>query len=283
VSDQFVRGAKGQHVRDLQARLLELKYKLPRHGIDGGLGSETITALEHWWIDIDEEDAEDGLQDSEVSRACMEFLRHYDDVKGRTPRSDRHVTIDGDPSNVKGLRWWSNIDTIVLHQTACLLPTQASWRPVPIHIGIPRSPGYLGKFFQLHPLVAYLYHANSLNAPSVGLEIEGNFCGLDGRKDTWWSPGGGPHRLEEGQVEGARAAIAWIMREAIAGGGAIRKIQAHRQSSGNRRGDPGEAIWKAIGVWAIDTLKLTDGGDFKTGTGYTLPDQWTGKGNGRVY
>jgi N-acetyl-anhydromuramyl-L-alanine amidase AmpD len=281
--NQFIRGAKGQHVGDLQAKLIELGYQLPRFGAYRDLGSETITALEHWWIDVDEEDAEDGIQDSEVPRVCMEFLRHFDDAKGRTPKSERMVSISGDKSNVKGLRWWSNIDSIVLHQTACLLPTQASWRPVPIHIGIPRSSSYLGKFFQLHPLTVYLYHANALNAHSVGIEIEGNFCGLESDRSTWWSPGGGPHRLEEQQIEACRAAILYIVREAMAGGGGIRKIHAHRQSSGSRRGDPGEAIWKAIGIWAIDTLKLTDGGAFKLGTGYQMPDRWTGRKDGTAY
>jgi hypothetical protein len=283
VTVQYTRGAKGQHIGDLQTRLLEMGYKLPRFGADRDLGSETVTALEHWWIDQGEEDAEDGIQDSEIPRACMEFLRHYQDVKGRTPRSERMIVISGDADNVKGQRWWTNIDTIVLHQTACLLPTQASWRPVPIHIGIPRSPGYTGKFFALRPLTAYLYHANSLNSRSVGLEIEGNFCGLEGDKAAWWPPGGGPHKLEPGQVDASKAAIDWIVREAMAGGGAIKRIHAHRQSSGSRRGDPGEEIWKAIGLWAIETHRLTDGGDFKVGSGTVLPDRWTGKARGVAY
>lgn len=279
---QLIRGSEGVEVKALQAKLMELGYKLPRFGADGDLGNETITALEHWWIDQDEEDAEDGIQDSEIPRAVSDFLRHYDDVKGRT-KSERMVNVTGDADNVKGQRWWANIDTIVLHQTACLLPTTASWRPVPIHIGIPRSSGYLGKFFVLHPLTAYLYHANSLNSRSIGLEFEGNFTGLEGDKNTWWSPGGGPHRLEQGQIEGGRASIDWIVREAMAGGGRIKRICAHRQSSSSRRGDPGEEIWKAIGLWAIQTHKLSDGGDFKVGTGAPLPDQWTGQVNGRRY
>lgn len=39
------RGSKGEDVRKLQQRLIELGYALPRYGADGDYGSETVTAV----------------------------------------------------------------------------------------------------------------------------------------------------------------------------------------------------------------------------------------------
>jgi hypothetical protein len=277
--------ATGEHVKQLQRKLLNLRYPLPRHGADGHLGQETITALEHWWIDMDEEDAEDGIQESEIARVCADFLKVYDDVQSRDANKfPQLVPIHGDPANSRGIRRWSQINSIVLHQTACVLPTLASWRPVPIHIGIPRSSGNVGKIFQLHPLTTYLYHANSLNSQSIGIEIEGNFPGLVADKSTHWAKGGGPHVLGAEQIQAARQSIDWIMSEAATAGGKITYMLAHRQSSKSRRGDPGDVIWKEVGIWAMDTYKLSDGGGgFSVGDGYRLPDQWTGQARGVKY
>jgi hypothetical protein len=280
----FKLNATGEHIKDLQRKLVAMHYPLPRFGVDGNLGSETVTALEHWWIDMDEEDAEDGVQESEIARVCQEFLKSYDDAHSRTPKYSQMIEVNGNPENIKGMRRWSQIDSIVLHQTACVLSTLERWRTVPIHIGVPRTSGYNGKFLQIHPLTAYLYHANSLNSRSVGIEIEGNFHGIAGKDSTWWAKGGGPHTLEKAQLDAARLSIGWIVSEARAAGGSIKRIHAHRQASANRRSDPGDVIWREVGIWAMDTYQLSDGGSaFKVGDGYRLPDEWTGQARGVTY
>lgn len=279
----FYRGAKSVSITRLQGKLVELGYNLPRFGTDGELGGETVTALEHWWMDMKVEAAVDGISDEEIPVACEAFLSWYDDMQGRTPRGSRQIVIPGDSANAKGVRSWKTVDSIVLHQTACLLSIER-WKIVPIHFAVPRSSGYLGKFFQLHSLLTYLYHANRLNAPSIGIEIEGNFAGVDSDRGTWWPGGGGPHKVESAQIEAARDAITWTVAEAKAGGGAIKMILAHRQASHDRRGDPGDVIWKEVGLWAMREFNLSDGGaNFTSGEGYRLPDVWTGEGRGIAY
>lgn len=283
MTNTYYRGAKTPEVSQLQKKLIELGYNLPRFGADGELGGETVTALEHWGLDMKVENVVDGISDEEIPRACADFLSWYDDMRGRTPRGPRHIVITGDLANAKGVRSWKTVDSIVLHQTACVLSIDR-WKIVPIHFGVPRSSGYLGRFFQLHPLLTYLYHANRLNAPSVGIEIEGNFPGVDSDRGTWWPGGGGPHKVEPAQIEAARALIAWTVAEANAGGGAIKKILAHRQASHDRRGDPGDVIWKEVGLWAMHEFNLSDGGEnFTSGEGYRLPDVWTGTNRGIAY
>ena len=44
-STELKRGSKGDDVRRLQARLMELGYELPKYGADGEYGSETVTAV----------------------------------------------------------------------------------------------------------------------------------------------------------------------------------------------------------------------------------------------
>lgn len=45
------RGSKGEDVRRLQARLMELGYELPKYGADGEYGSETVTAVKAFQAD----------------------------------------------------------------------------------------------------------------------------------------------------------------------------------------------------------------------------------------
>ena len=45
------RGMKGDDVRRLQQRLMELGYALPRYGADGDYGSETVTAVKAFQLD----------------------------------------------------------------------------------------------------------------------------------------------------------------------------------------------------------------------------------------
>lgn len=283
MTNTFFRGAKSSDVLQLQKKLIDRGYNLPRFGADSELGGETVTALEHWWMDMKVAAAVDGISDAEIPTAAADFLGWYDDMQGRTPRGQLHIIVPGDVSNVKGVRRWSNVDAIVLHQTACLLSVER-WKVVPIHFGVPRSSGYLGKFFQLHPLLTYLYHANGLNAPSIGIEIEGNFPGINSDRGTWWPGGGGPHTVEPAQIDAARELIAWTVAEAKAAGGAIKRILAHRQASHDRRGDPGDVIWKEVGLWAMREFNLSDGGpNFTSGVGYRLPDVWTADNRGIPY
>jgi hypothetical protein len=44
-------GDKGKAVRDLQSRLLDLGYKLPKYGADGDFGEETKNAIWDWQLD----------------------------------------------------------------------------------------------------------------------------------------------------------------------------------------------------------------------------------------
>jgi hypothetical protein len=119
-----------------------------------------------------------------------------------------------------------------------------------------------------------MFHANWLNRDTVGIEIDGNFYGVEGKKRTHWQKGGGPHRLTPDQIVAARRACEWICNEVRKRRGQITHIYAHRQSSQNREADPGSAIWQAVGLWAQQSLGLANEPLYTRGSGLPIPESW---------
>ena len=129
------------------------------------------------------------------------------------------------------------------------------------------------------PLDWRMNHANGLNASTVGLEIDGLYPGLKGGK-TW---GDKPADLWTPQIrDAARSAVRDIFYRATGHGMEIRYLYAHRQSSATRRADPGEAIWRDVGLWAADELGLEIQPSRTWGKGLPIPEQWGG-GKGERY
>lgn len=289
----YKRGAKGEYIVDLQRRLIAAGYALPRFGADGDFGEEVVHALMSWGIHFGalHRDHSTDPTDFELQQLATMFLLHDENSKIRID-NDRLVRLDPKfgGKHVRGKRHFAQIDSIVLHQTGCVFKypsgSCAIWHNVPIHVGVPRSRNELGKFIKVNELQDLLWHAQGLSRRSIGIEIEGNFPGLAGNRKTWWSKGGGPHKLLPEQVEAARAAIDWIIESVNAASPEpIKYIFAHRQASINRIADPGEEIWKTVGLWAIEKYNLWTGDTktWSTGNGYSLPDEWTGEENGVGY
>lgn len=287
---RYVRGSSGDHVVDLQRRLLSEGLPLPRFGADGDIGEEVVVALEAWALSVGVLVSDVGhLADDDLDYLAKLFILYNENNK-KVVDNERLVRLDMKFGGklVKGLRQWKDIDSIVLHQTGCVLRYPAGscsiWHTIPIHVAVPRSDNELGKFIKVNDLQALLWHAQGFNKRSIGIEIEGNFCGLTDDPRTHWKKGGGPHTLLVEQVRAARAAVEWIVKCAEASGANINYIFAHRQSSGDRIADPGQSIWRDVGCWAIDNLGLNSGGQhFSIGNGAPLPDEWTGVDNGIGY
>lgn len=185
-----------------------------------------------------------------------------------------------------GSRPWSKVTGICLHQTACVLGERPErWDTVGAHIGITRS----GKVIWLHDFNRVVAHGNGWNAQTVGIEIDGLYAGIEGDASTVWDdPTTARHEtgmeLPEVQAEAVRQVIRWIIREAAANGGAIGVLVAHRQSSEDRRNDPGSAIWQRVALPVSAELGLADGGyGFKLGDGRPIPEAWDPRCKGVRY
>jgi hypothetical protein len=258
---------KGDAVVELQRGLMRRGFGLPKWGADGDLGGETWGAVEKF-ADVDQYPAQYSLPRS-VTDA---ILAPADADDADLPAG--HVRVVGDPADVKGWRSWQDIDAIVLHQTGIkMTDTPERFRTLDAHVGILIA--HPTPIVQVQDLLAYMYHANELNRPSIGIELNGYFPGVEARYDTAKHTGAGP---TVSQVMDARRSIAWLCETAHNNGGAIRRILPHRVSNDTRQGDPGEGAWREIGLWAIEEYGLTDGGaGYCVGDGTPIPFTWCPK------
>lgn len=177
------------------------------------------------------------------------------------------LTARADKSNRKGQRDPKTVYALVLHQMACCANRKDplnSYLKIGSHFAILRD----GRILQLHPVSALVWASNGFNNRSVAVEFAGNFPNTRG---TWWKGDQyGKDRVTPAQVEAGRYLIRWLVKSMR-----LTHVLAHRQSSGTRENDPGPDLWYHVGQWAVDTLKLRDGGPgFKIGTGAAIPDAW---------
>jgi hypothetical protein len=271
------KGDKGEHVKRLQEQLLLLGERLPRWGADGACGDETIAAVNHALLNYKGNGVvADSIISSEEIAAIEALLARRENVNLDLPVN--YVPTVGEhplpKAQLAKQRPWSQVSSIVLHQTACELGEEPRrWFGVPVHVGVTRK----GQVLYLNEFTWNLPHANGFNSRSVGIEIDGTFEGIEGDISTWWpSPGyKAPMKPTQEQIVSAREAVRWICSMTAKNGGKITHILAHRQSSADRVSDPGSRIWHEVGLWAQRELGLSDGGDsFTVGEGRPIPKQW---------
>lgn len=129
-----------------------------------------------------------------------------------------------------------------------------------------------GHALHCNPLDWYVYHGNNANRMSIGIECEGVYAGLV--KMAGEQPSA---RL----IQAGRDAIAYAVEQGRAQGMPIEFIWAHRQSSGTRRADPGEALWRALVVeYAVPVLKLKTQPKRVWENGRPIPLSWDPGGVG---
>lgn len=191
-------------------------------------------------------------------------------------------------------RRWTATRGITLHQTACNMGERiARYDTIGAHFAVLRS----GRVLRMADLNRIVYHGNGWNEQCVGIEIDGLYAGVENNPDTaldealrsTWDDPTTPTRETPMQVTpqamaATRALIRWIVWETAQNGGRMKVLCAHRQSSEDRRNDPGEAIWKAVALPLHAELGLSDGGlGFKIGTGYPIPEAWDSTRTGIKY
>lgn len=176
-----------------------------------------------------------------------------------------------------GRRPWSKVTGICLHQTACVLGERPGrWDTVGCHVGITRS----GQVIWLHDFNRKVIHGHGWNNQTVGFEIDGLYAGIQGDPRTVWDDRSTKIRevgmeLPEVQAEAVRQAIRWVHAEVARNGGKLTKLVAHRQSTDDRRTDPGSEIWQRVALPMSAELGLDDGGPgFAIGKGQPIPREW---------
>lgn len=290
IQNPLKKGSQDPYVAIAQQHLMALGYGLPRFGADGQLGDETLSAYGTFLVSqglrAPADERPKSITPTGAAALDMAFTAlaqsgsttNIIDERANHPHSGRSVSVPFRP--------WSKIAAVVLHQTASKIGEKpASWHGVPIHFGITRA----GKIIQLYELTEVCNHANNLNRPSVGIEIDGWYAGIEGRPETLWQPKNQPTprqpmNLPTVQADAVKAIVQWIVNTVQANGGKVTHIHPHRQASKDRRSDPGSLIWQTVGLWAQNTLGLSDGGaTFTVGDGLTIPEAWDARYAGNRY
>ena len=282
-------GDRGSDVVEVQRILLARGYALPRYGADGVLGAETWAALEAYARDArltwNPEVPPPVLEDLVVPSSLVVDLVS----KQTNPPSDpskwkvsNGKVVVRDPKTVSG---------IMLHQTgvwysvssqqvsAALGDRHAALHTRGLNVAC-HAIAFDGKGANLqcgHGVATarldwYCYQANTANSESVGLEVEGVYPGLE-------TPG--CVVPSQRVVDAARAAVRYMVETGRAQGMPIQYIWAHRQSSANRRGDPGESLWREVALdFAVAELGLETQPSRTWGDGRPIPVEWQLQGVG---
>ncbi len=190
------------------------------------------------------------------------------------PDPERFENITGKHELNKGStkdRDMSKVTHIVLHQTACRLGTRPSrYYDVACHCAVLHN----GTVLYVNDLRHAVWHGHGFNPFSIGIEVDGHFAGIEGDTRTVWKGGGPTNELTPEQAQGIKNLLSWLVGQGVALGGGFTSLVAHRQSSNQRQGDPGSAIWGAVASWARETLGMKIPWYETIGSGLYLPRQW---------
>ena len=285
------RGDHGDEVRALQTALVQLGYALPRWGVDGDLGSETLDALAgflraHGALVDDDANAVSDAELALVQRTAAAIA-----AAPIGPRLDsgrfNDLRAAASQERVGGRRAWTDITGITLHQTACMLGERPQrWQSVAAHLGVTRG----GQVMWMHELEQVVWHGNGLNASTIGIEMDGEYAGIEGDDRTFWRPADEPGRTPQAPtdalVQATIATVVWLCDEVKRHGGRVAHLYAHRQASNTRESDPGSALWQRVALVLLSRadLALDDGGPgYKVGSGLPIPVEWDPRRVGYTY
>ena len=268
----------GPAVKRIQELLQVLGYDVPPDGI---FGRDTHVAVMAFQKKINIK--VDGVVGEGTAEALENYLESNDDgdddLSSASDNNDDDDPVNSDvvdlrdqhpaPANFSHKRPWSEISGVTLHQTGCQMSNKPKrWHRLNAHIGITRD----GKVLIVNDPTDMIWHAQGLSKHTIGIEICGNFSGIDGNSSTLWKGGGGPHTLTSGMEAALQTAFDWIKTQFQNNGQEWKHVHAHRQSSKTRTSDPGSEIWQKIAMPWITSLGATDGGpDWKKGDGKPVP------------
>lgn len=188
------------------------------------------------------------------------------------------------------IRRAAEIDTVCLHQTACVFGPLA--RPEVRYLRAADVASHAVAFrtgvgVLQTPIRWYVNGGNGWNRRSVHLECEGHYPGRpddpttprrEDRDSVW---GHEPTPLDELALLTARETLRALVEAARAEGCPMQYIVAHRQSSPSRRDDPGYELWRDVVTgYAVHEIGLKTRPGVIVGKGRPIPACW-GEGSAK--
>jgi hypothetical protein len=169
---------------------------------------------------------------------------------------------------IHGVRDWSKITGIVLHQTA----TDGLRYDHPKILGVPAHALIDPQAYvvALRPLQAYMFHAHALNEDTLGLEIDCKAAGIESDPRTWPK---GRREATEAQIVSALDWCFWVIDTVHENGGRIERVWAHRQGRRSRVADPGSRIWQRVAI-PLEDIGVVTAPLLTRGSGKRIADAW---------
>lgn len=202
---------------------------------------------------------------------------------GKLVNTSKTIRVNGVERTV--VRNPKNINGVVIHQTACIFgqaPNQPSRYHRALKVAVPVVGFNDGTFVRSAPLLWYLYSSNGFNAHTYAFECEGHYSGIlddpttprrEDEDSTWGDAS--PTPLTPIAIETFRAAFVYLVEEGRRLGSDLKYLWTHRQSSADRRSDPGEGCFVEVGEWGARHLGLEIRYADKIGDGRPVPKEWS--------
>ncbi len=188
------------------------------------------------------------------------------DVKNKIFNATNHMA----PKNFSHWRRANIVLGVTLHQTGCNMPqSPRGWRRCNAHYGATREALAL----RLNPIVAMIWHAQKLSHRTIGVEIEGNYQGVEDDPGTLWEPGGGPDVLTLDMLNATDLIFDDIYKFFEGHKQKWRVLAGHRQSSPTRRAYPGGEIWRQVALPWQKRLGI-EFSPKSYGKGSPIPHEW---------
>ena len=174
----------------------------------------------------------------------------------------------------------TKVTGVCLHQTACNMGSRPErYDGTGSHVVVAGR-----KVIWLHDWTHRVVAANGWNDATVSIEVNGLYAGIEGDQRTVWDDPSTPTReqassLSEETAQATREVLRWMKRTIPN----LNVVVAHRQASGDRRNDPGEAIWKRVAIPARDELGLVTPDGFTMSDGLRIPEAWDPRCKGVKY
>ena len=186
--------------------------------------------------------------------------------------------------NAHGVRKWTTCNTIMIHQTATPMKAK-TFLNIPVHGGVDSN----GIIVNLHDPTYVLWHGNSGNSFSIGIEVACRAAGIEGNMDTLWmhpdfkkkglKPKDVVREATDYQIEAAKELCRYYINLVKENGGEIKYIMPHRLATNTRTSDCGSRLWKKIAIEIMNEFNLKV--HPVVGKGEKLPQAWdeiNGKG-----
>lgn len=248
------------------------KFALPKFGLDGDLGNETLNALANVLSDP-------GIKKLDtINHNTQQKLLDLFSVFVDSPKElidNRKIANDERRQHLRSPRQTFDI---VWHQTDCEMGEKPSrYVDSTAHFFVTSQ----GKIIQLHDIEWLTHHAHALNENTIGLEIEGMFLGVEGDLKTWPKyhsvAGRKPQGLTKEQIEACFVLVQYLKDYIEKRGGSLGVFYAHRQGSNTRDRDPGSLIWKEIVLPIAERFKIEVPFAKVFGKGKPIPSEWDGR------